>query len=253
MGEPDVAPATLGAAGERGHAPGGSPDGPGRPDGGGHTTLPAAVAERRRPPSVRPALVVVGVAALILALFGIGAVLTGGSQPGRATTTRSVPKGRTPVAGTSLLAAPAAQALRPVRQPGTPPANIADALALPAGARRVSYTASPSITLFDASERFTVGASQAAVIAFYKAELPALKWRLTSVGPARNDPQATEVLAQKAGTDGWYWEVGVVVSPTVFPSATPAAAPPRGGSSGGAAATGTTPFLLELYQVNDAT
>jgi len=47
------------------------------------------------------------------------------------------------------------------------------------------------------------------------------------------------VLAKKAGDDGWYWEVGVIVSPTVF------------GPSGVEATTGTTPFVIRLLQVPD--
>ena len=138
-----------------------------------------------------------------------------------------------------LLAQPAAPALRPIRQAGTPPADIVDTLAVPVGATVVGHTPSTGITLFDAREHFTVPGAQQSVVAFYRTELAVMKWKVTDVGPAQRPANATEVLAQKAGSDGWYWEVGVVVSPTTF-------AP-------GAGTSGTTPFVLRLFEVNDAT
>lgn len=195
----------------------------------------------RRVPRLRLAGVVLGVAVLVLVLFGVAAVLTGGGSSGRhgAGTAGTVPSRPTPVKGTTLLAQPAAGALRPIRQAGTPPADIVDTLAVPVGATVVGHTPSTGITLYDARERFTVRGSQQSVLAFYRSELAAMKWKVTNVGPARRPADATEVLAQKAGSDGWYWEVGVVVAPTTFgPDAGPA---------------GTTAFVLRLFEVNDAT
>lgn len=206
-------------------------------------TRPPTLAPLRRVPRLRPAALVLGLAVLVLVLFGVAAVLTGGGGGnGRghgAGSSAMVPAKPTPVKGTTLLAEPAAAALRPIRQAGTPPANIVDALAVPVGATLVGHTPSSAITLFDAQERFTVPGSQDGVIAFYRSELAAMKWHVDNVGPARGQADATEVLAQKAGSDGWYWEVGVVVSPTTF-----------GPHSGPA---GTTPFVLRLFEVNDAT
>lgn len=194
----------------------------------------------RRGPGLRPALVVVGIAAFVVLVFGVGAALTGGGTgtPRTSATAVTVPSGPTHVRGTTLLARPAATVLDPIRQPGTPPADIVDSLAVPVGATVVGHTPSSGITLFDARERFTVPGTQAAVIAFYRAELVAMRWKVTDLGPARGHPGATVVLAQKAGSDGWYWEVGVVVSPTTF--------------GAGSGSTGTTPFVLRLFEVNDA-
>ncbi|MGH9087807.1 MAG: hypothetical protein ACRDYZ_06790 [Acidimicrobiales bacterium] len=218
MGELDIAP-----------QPGAPP--PAGPSAGGRPVP-------RPGPGLRPALVVVGLAVVILVVFGVGSALSGnGTHHGAA---GAIPAGPTPVAGTTLDAVPAATALAPIRQPGAPPTNIIRALAVPAGATRVAHSPTRSITLFDANVRFTVPGTQSAVVHFYRTELAATGWKLTSVGPARGQRNATEVLAQKAGTDGWYWEAGVVVSPTAF------------GTGAGSATTGATPFELRLFQVNDA-
>lgn len=249
------------------------------PPGAGDRAVAGAGGVTRRPgaaprtPGLRPALLVVGIAVFILVLFGIGSALHGQSNPNHAATGDVVPAGPSPVAGTSLRAVPAATALHPIRRSATPPTNIVDSLPLPAGAARVAVHPSRSVTLFDANEQFTVSGAQATVIDFYRKALPTTGWKVTSVGAARGHALATEVLAQKAGSDGWYWELGVVVSPTRFASGGTgstgagsggaSAGNPGGTGSGGASTgnpggttgsvpTGTTPFEMRLFQVNDA-
>ncbi|MGH9108069.1 MAG: hypothetical protein ACRDY3_01155 [Acidimicrobiales bacterium] len=212
-------------------AGGAGPAGPGRDAG----TPPPP--DRRSGPGLRPALVVLAVAVVIVALFGVGAVLTGGTgskghRPSHPT------GGPSKVPGTSLRAEPAGRGLSPVVEPGTPPTDIVDALDLPAGSHRLSAHPSRATTLYNAKVRFSVGANQASVITFFRADLARRHWHVISVGAARGHPGATQVLAQKAGSDGWYWEVGATVAPTEFASS----------SSGGAE---TTPFTLALFQVND--
>jgi hypothetical protein len=87
--------------------------------------------------------------------------------------------------------------------------------------------------------RFSVRASQAALVSFYRRELRARGWSIMSVGPAHDAPATTEVLAQRSSTDGWYWDIGVLVAPTTF-------------GSGSAAAADTTRFTVELYEVLDS-
>lgn len=182
---------------------------------------------RRRGTSVKPALVVVGAAAVILVVFGVGAAITGSHAPAPV---------RAPHVDTSLAAAPATKALRPIEDPAAPPPDVLGALVVPAKAAPVSKKPWDRQTQYNASMDFTLPASQGAVVHFYRAELRARGWSITSVGAARANPRATEVLAQRASSDGWYWDIGVVVSPTTFSS--------RSGPE-------STRFLLDLYEVPD--
>lgn len=187
---------------------------------------------RRTPgPSLRPALVVVGVALLLVLAFGIGAALTRNRTP-------KAPEAGA-VKGTGLVGQPATLALRPIEIPGTPPADVLDALALPKGADKVSVTKWSGSTQYSGKMSFRAGASQAALVHFFRAELHARGWSIVDVGPARGEHDAMEVLAQRASTDGWYWEAGVVVFPTTF--------------GHGAAAADVTQFTLEVYEMPDAT
>ncbi len=186
----------------------------------------------RRSPGLRPALLVLGIAVLLVLGFGLTSLFTSGSG-------NAPPPSNTPVkvSGTSLLAVPAVKALKPIEEPGTPPSNIVDTLTIPKGATVTSHTDnSTSATGYDQQIAFTLpGADQATVVAFYKAELDSKGWKQINVGPATNEPTTTQVLAQAAGSDGWYWEAGALVSPTVFSTS---------GSE-------STPFTIRLFQVPD--
>ena len=57
-------------------------------------------------------------------------------------------------------------------------------------------------------------------------------WRIFSTGAPVGGP-GVEILAQKAGSDSWYWEQGVVISPTTFKGSTQ-----------------STTFTLRLYQAS---
>jgi hypothetical protein len=190
---------------------------------------------RRRTPSVGPALIVVGLAVLILILFGIGSILSGNSPPPPVASSKPQ---RVP--GTPLLAVSAAPVLRPIEVPGAPPANIVSNLTVPEHTTAIDHMgAAGSTSQYDAHVDVSVHASQGAVVSFYRAELPLQGWKIVSVGPVQNQPQAIEVLGQKAGDDGWYWEIGAVVEPTTFPS--PSA--PVSAES--------TRFALRLFQRSD--
>lgn len=213
--------------------------GPGAPDagdpapGGGHHRAagPLPPAPRRRP-SMRPALVVVGLAAAILLGFGLLAALS--TRP----PTPAPPSGPTRVAGTTLRAVPAARALAPILRPGTPPANVLDALSLPQGAVARSHrNLNTSSTQYDEQMTFSVTADEAAVVDFFKVRLKGSGWSVFDTGGVAGHPGEVEILAQKGGSDGWYWEAGAVVSPTTF-----------GHGAGGQ----TTPFTLRLFQEADA-
>ncbi|HEX4083063.1 MAG TPA: hypothetical protein VHX40_08885 [Acidimicrobiales bacterium] len=185
----------------------------------------------RRGPGLRPALLVVGIAVLLVLGFGLTAAFTGQSPPPAPSATP------TRVAGTSLRATPATAVLKPIEQPGTPPSNILDTLTVPVGTTATAHTDnSASATGYDEQVDLSLaGASQASVVAFYRTELDTNGWKRISVGPATNEPTTTQVLAQAAGDDGWYWEAGALVSPTVF----------------GPDGKQTTPFTIRLFQVPD--
>lgn len=186
----------------------------------------------RRGPGMRPALLVVGIAAGVILLFGTLAAVTSGGSGG----TVAPPARAVAVQGSTLTAVPAAGGLSAIAQPGTPPPDVLNALILPSGWHLVSSTPSTGAGQYNASARFTVTSPEATVIAFYKNGLRSRGWKVFSVGPAKGALGSTEVLAQKAGSDGWYWEVGAVVSPTTF-------------------ATGTgqeTAFTVTLFEVPDA-
>ncbi|HMD46749.1 MAG TPA: hypothetical protein VKG43_11345 [Acidimicrobiales bacterium] len=207
-------------------APPGATNGSGPPPDEDPPRPPARAAG----PSLRPALIVLGLAVGILVVFGIFAGFTTVANAPSTTPTppRSVP-------GTSLRSVGAARLLRPIELSGAPPANIVDAITIPSGAVALGHL-NLGVDQYDQEMRFRVAGSQGAVVQFYRAEMRRLGWGQMSSGPARNQPRTVEVLGQKAGDDGWYWEMGAVVSPTTFPAGSPA---------------GGTTFAIRLFQVSD--
>ncbi len=185
-------------------------------------------ARTTQPVSVKgPALVVLGVAVVIIVTGVLASALVSGSTP--VLTIRQVTIGD----GTVVALSPAATALRPIIAAGEPPADILGNLAVPTGARRVSVVNSDqSQTQFDRTVGFTTSLSADQVVATYHTLVPRLGWQVLYVGDAaRSGHVGTELLAKHGSGDGFYWEIGVVVSP-----ATPA---------------GVTPFTVELFQLPD--
>ena len=90
---------------------------------------------------------------------------------------------------------------------------------------------------YDEQIELTSDASQGAMRTFYLDDMKAQGWQIFEAGPADHDPGALEVLGKKAGSDGFYWEMGAVVSATTFG----ADAPPAG----------STHFTIRLFQVPD--
>ena len=112
-------------------------------------------------------MIVLGIAAGILVLFGVLAAVSG-----QGTDKPTGTSGPTSVKGTSLLAVPAARALKPIERPGTPPDNIVDALTLPQGSVAGSVKDdNTSATQYDEQMQFSVKASEDTVVNFYKAQL----------------------------------------------------------------------------------
>jgi hypothetical protein len=197
-----------------------------------------ALDEPLRPPtgpgfSMRPAMLVLGLAVLILGIFITAGIIT--SKPVVATkTTRE----SSAVVGSTLLAVPADRALAVITQSGEPPSNIINAVALPAGSVKVSHqNNSAAADQFDAQIGLRSDASQQALQSFYLKDMKQQGWQIFEQGPADHDPGATEVLGKQAGSDGFYWEMGAVISATTFGPH----APPRG----------DTDFTVRLFQVPD--
>jgi hypothetical protein len=185
--------------------------------------------------SIRPALLVVGIAVGLVVVFIVFSALAGNGNSG--TKPSSSPEA---VPGTSLKAVGAEMGLSPIIQGGEPPANIVNAIRVPAGSVRVSHLDNRG-SQYDQQVTFSAPASQAAVFDFFRTEMHRTGWSVADAGPAANAPKNVEVLGKKAGNDGWYWEMGATVSPTTF--GTTSAGPGTGSDS--------TRFTIRLYQVSD--
>jgi hypothetical protein len=160
--------------------------------------------------TMRPALIVLGLALVILVVFSLGSAFSH-----TAVTPTKAPKGSTAVKGSPLRATSAQAGLSPIEQDGQPPANVLAAITLPVGAVRVSTTNPGQGNTFDQSVEFSVHASEATVLAFYKIELHHFGWRTVTSGPASHQA-GQQIVGQIAGEDGFYWQLGVVVSPSTF-------------------------------------
>jgi hypothetical protein len=198
------------------------------PDGGGPPRPPA-----RSGFSMRPAMIVPGIGLLILLLFIGAEFLT--SNPIQPTKTST---GAFSVPGTPLRAVPAAHDLAVITVSGQPPGNIINAVAVPEGATRTSYQNNTAAAQeYDAQITLRADESQAALDNFYQKDMKKQGWQIFSTGPADHVVDGLEILGKKAGSDGFYWELGAVVSPTSFGAGSPA--------------TGATSFSLVLVQEPD--
>ena len=190
----------------------------------------------RRPPSARGISIRPAMTVLVLALVILGAFVTIGivtsHQPARVDTQRT----ESPVPGSALRAVPAANQLSVISQGGEPPANVVNAVVLPAGSVRTAHQDNGA-GQYDQQVTFRSGASQGALVGFFAAALRQQGWQIFSQGPAAHQPGTTEVLGKLPGSDGYYWEIGALVPPTSF--------------GHGAAAGGETDFTIRLFQVPD--
>ncbi len=174
-------------------------------------------ARRAQPPSLRPALVVLACAA-VLSFGGFAIALIGSGQAAPPTVTGL----GTPVPGVNLSAVGASQVLARISSGGAPPSDVLEAVVVPDGARIVSTTSQDaSVDQYDRSIYLQVDTSSAELVKFYRTELRRAHWSFLGTFPLPSG--GTELLAQRAGSDGYEWEVGVVVT-TVNPSISPSLA-----------------------------
>jgi hypothetical protein len=197
------------------------------------------VPEPQRPPvpggiSMRPAMIVFGLAALILVVFITIAVVT--SQAPAPIKHSGAAVG---VPGATLRAVPAARSLAPIVTSGEPPNNILNAVSVPVGSVRISHENNTAgAGQYDEQVTFRSDDSQAALLAFFAADMKLQGWQISDQGAARNDPGALEVLGKLAGTDGYYWDMGATINATTF--------------SPGGPARGVTHFTVRLFQEEDS-
>ena len=182
--------------------------------------------------SIRPAMTV-----LILALVILGVFVTIGIVTSQHPTAVRTDRTAAPVPGSALRAVPAAGQLSVISHGGAPPANILNAVVLPAGSVRTGHQTNAGADQYDRQVTFRSAASQGALVAFFASALPQEGWQVFSKGPAVHHPTTTEVLAKLAGSDGYYWEIGTLVGPTSF--------------GGAGSSAGRTNFTIRLFQVSD--
>ncbi len=175
-----------------------------------------------------PALIVVAIALVIL-IGGITASALAGGGPA----TLSLTSVRL-ADGTVVHLEPAADALRPIEQEGNPPSDILAALAVPKGTTTTgSLNTDQNTTQYDRTVNFTSTMNAYQVQDFYRVLFSRLGWKVVSNGSDTYQTGSSEVLAKKGSSDGYYWEAGVVVSPTT--------------------GAGVTPFTLRVFEVPDPT
>jgi hypothetical protein len=178
-------------------------------------------------------MIVPGLGILILGLF-IGLGFLTGNPVQKTKTAKTVHS----VSGTSLHALPAERALKVITKSGEPPGNILNAVSIPEGGTEISHQNNSALAdQFDAQIELRANATQGALENFYRHDMKVQGWQIFEVGPVDHNPGAIEVLGKKAGSDGFYWEMGAVVSATTFGANAPA--------------TGSTDFTVRLFQVPD--
>ena len=155
-----------------------------------------------------PAIIVVGIAALILVGGVLATIFTAGNNPVLSLHSIRIPD------GTVVKLTPATTALKPIIS-SEPPADILSALAVPTGSVLQHWVnIDQNQTQYDRTASFTTGLSSDQVVDVYKTGLPRLGWKLLYQGQGNaNGVSGTEILARRASGDGYYWEAGVIVPP----------------------------------------
>jgi hypothetical protein len=165
------------------------------------------VSDAPKPPlttttSIWPAAGVLILAVVVLGSFMLINVI---SDQGVATTTTTVAS----VVG-GLNTETSKVILQNCQQPDNPPTNIADAFLVPVSTQSTGPTRLPNEGAgdFDCFRPLVTQTSSGALLQYYKTQLEARGWNLFSTGSSSGSPQ---VLFQKAGSDGFYWVVGITV------------------------------------------
>ncbi len=148
----------------------------------------------------------------------------------------------TRVPGSSLRAEPARALLARIASGGEPPPDVVSSLAVPAGSTYLGKRVEDrGVSQFDREVRVSVPAPERAVRSFYLHLLSEEHWTLDSItSPAKG---SAELIAERSGSDGYQWRVGIVlrgIATVVSPALAGGGSPAR------------TTVALQLYQVGDA-
>ncbi len=162
-----------------------------------------------RPPlttttSIMPAMIVVGIAVATLVIFMVINII---ANPRVVPTTQPIA-----IVG-GLTLDPTNTALSACAQAGSPPGNITGALVLPVATTATSSAihANGGAGDYDCLRHFTSHASAGSILGFYRTRLGAQEWSLFSSGSSH---ALAQLLFQKAGSDTFYWVVGVTINAT---------------------------------------
>ena len=107
------------------------------------------------------------------------------------------------------------------------PASCVVTQSLPTGADATR----PSV-----ATQFTCGQTSGFLVSFYRAQLPHNNWKVFSDAKTTHDGGGIALLSQKAGSDGFYWQLGVVIGNTTY------------SSSGGGVPEQSTKVTIRLFQ-----
>jgi hypothetical protein len=189
-----------------------------------------SVRARKGPALVFLALVaVVAIGGFAIAIVGSGQKQSGGASLGR-------------LRGVELGARSAAAIVRRIATDGNPPADVTRALVVPADSTVTSARPpGAAVILYSGTVQLSVAHSASQVVTFFKRELVHDHWTVLAVDSTAGG-DGTRIFAKIGSSDGFYWEVGVGVTP-VTTSITPAL-------SGGSAPASTV--SLTVFELDDA-
>lgn len=152
--------------------------------------------------SILPAMVVLAIAVTTLAGFLIINLVANPRVRPSATTV--------PIVVGGLAPDPASHVLSGCHQAGNPPNDILPALVVPVGTTGASPVRHPNGGAgdYDCLRTLRTSTSAGRLLGFYSAHLHVLGWDLFSRGTGAG---ADQILFQRAGSDTFYWVVGVTI------------------------------------------
>ena len=152
--------------------------------------------------SILPAAIIIGIAVVTLATFMIVNLV---ANPTVTTSTTQ------PVVVGGLATAPSNAPVAGCHESGSPPGNIVGALMVPVHTTDVAPIShrNGGAGDYDCLASLASATSTGSLLGFYRTHLEAQGWNLFSSGSASGEPQ---LLFQKAGSDTFYWVVGVTVT-----------------------------------------